>query len=172
MELSVGVLRELFRHLLQWRSLYTSDGVDTIHGPEGFSISIWDLEYLYEVSQVILPIRQRQAIRLCLILNYSEQDAADVMKIDQTNPVAMYATSGLEKIVHMLRFDILPSREYVFSTYKKKTSRSRRTPDSPGSFSIETPIAMSPYMGIEVSTEETRCFISPASSLTKSTTRS
>lgn len=152
-DLTVSLLRELLRNLLAWRSLYTSDGVDTITCPDGRSVSLWDLEYLYEASQVILPIRQRQAIRLCLVMNYSEQDAADVMHIDQTNPVAMYATSGLEKIIHMSRFNILPTREYIFASFRRKSNRTTRRKIHTGNtvtFTTTTVLGLSPYLGIEV----------------------
>lgn len=97
-ELSVGVLRELFRNLLWWRSLYESDGVDVLPGPDGESYSLWDIDFLYSQTSS-LPPRQRQAIQLCLIENVRERDAAIRMGVSPTNPVAMYATSGLEKLV-------------------------------------------------------------------------
>jgi len=110
MRITVSLLRELLRHLAHWRSLYESDGVDTIRGPDG-EYAIQDIEFLYALSQSVLPIRQRQAIRLCLLNNLTEEEAAAVMKIDLSNPVAMYATSGLETIIHMCRVGILPSRQ-------------------------------------------------------------
>lgn len=159
--MTVSLLRELFRNLLAWRSLYTSDGVDSLTTPDGYTVSLWDLEYLYEVSQVILPIRQRQAIRLCLLLNLSEQDAADVMRIDQTNPVAMYATSGLEKIIHMQRFNTLPSREYIFSSFKRKVNRttaSRKPHIASTEIVIESSLGLSPYISIEyMDSDNGRC---------------
>lgn len=120
--LSVDLLRELLRNLLPWRALFTSEGVDTLTC-DGISVGLWDIEYLYLVSQQILPIRQRQAIRLCLVQNLSEQDAASIMRIDDTNPVAMYATSGLEKIIHNMRFGLLPSREHVYAQEARKHAR-------------------------------------------------
>ena len=116
--LTVDILREIFRNLIPWRGVFASDGVDTLTC-DGLTVSLWDMEYLYLVSQQILPIRQRQAIRLCLVQNMSEQDATVIMHIDDTNPVAMYATSGLEKIIHHLRCGILPPREHVFSHERK-----------------------------------------------------
>jgi hypothetical protein len=115
MKIDVDLLRELLRNLAQWRSIFTSDQVDVIHCPDGQSFSLVDVEYLYLVSQQVLPIRQRQAIRWCLVMNLSEQDAAEIMRIEDTNPVAMYATSGLETIVHMLDFGLLPSRQEVYA---------------------------------------------------------
>lgn len=97
-ELTVGTLRELFRNLLWWRSLYEADGVDTLPTPDGGTISLWDVNFLYS-RIVLLPPRQRQAIQLCLIENIREREAAIQMGVSPTNPVAMYATSGLEKLV-------------------------------------------------------------------------
>lgn len=114
-DLTVDLLREVFRNLLAWRSLYESDGTDTLTCPDGQTLSLWDVEYLYAASQQVLPIRQRQAICRCLLYNLSEQDAAQTMNIDVTNPVAMYATSGLERLVHASKFGLLPSRSAVFT---------------------------------------------------------
>ncbi len=120
-DISVDLLRELFRNLIPWRALFASDGVDVLTC-DGISVGLWDLEYLFLASQQVLPIRQRQAIRLCLVQNMSEQDAAVIMRIDDTNPVAMYATSGLEKLVHLMRFGLLPSREHVYAEEARKNS--------------------------------------------------
>jgi hypothetical protein len=113
--IDVDLLRELFRNLAQWRSIFTSDQVDQIHCPDGQTLALADVEYLYLVSQQVLPVRQRQAIRWCLVMNLSEQDAAEIMKIEDTNPVAMYATSGLETIVHMYQYGLLPTRAEVYA---------------------------------------------------------
>lgn len=100
-DLTVGILRELLRHLQAWRALYEADGVDVLDGPEGFSISLWDLEAIYGMVDT-LPPRQAEAIELCLVQNIRERDAAVRMGVSPTNPVAMYATSGLEKLVKMV----------------------------------------------------------------------
>ena len=117
--LSVDSLREIFRSLLEWRSVYESDGVDTLTN-EGFTYSLWDIEYLYSASQIILPIRQRQAIDLCLVYNLHEAEAAQRMGIDPDNPVGMYATAGLESLLHAQKFGTLPSREYIFSKVRER----------------------------------------------------
>lgn len=127
MQLSVDLLRDLFRHLIEWRSLYSSDHVDSLPCPDGDSVSLWDIEYYYSISQIILPIRQRQAIRLCLLFNFSEQDAARIMKIDDNNPVSMYATAGLEKIIHLMRFGLLPDRQHVNMVESKRRLRESQT---------------------------------------------
>lgn len=80
--------------------------MDTIQGPDG-DICLWDLEYLY-CQLYRLPLRQRQAIELCLVQNIKETDAAVMMGVSPTNPVAMYASSGLEKIVILMDTGQLP----------------------------------------------------------------
>lgn len=101
MALDVTTLRELFRNLQAFRVVYESDGVDTLIGPDGMEWCLWDLEYLYEQLPV-LPPRQHQAIELCLIWNVKESEAAVRMGVSPTNPVAMYATAGLTKLVGLI----------------------------------------------------------------------
>src|SRR5947209_1931801 len=96
--MDVGILRELLRSLPQFRALYADKRVDEVVGPNGVSYNLWDLEYLYEVSQQRLPSRMAQAIKLCLLLNMRETDAAVCMGIAPSNPVAMYATEGLRRL--------------------------------------------------------------------------
>lgn len=96
--LTVTVLRELFRNLQMFRVLYEQDGIDVLKGPEGEQYSLWDIEALYARAPE-LPPRQREAIELCLIESMRERDAAVKMGVSETNPVASYATVGLEKLV-------------------------------------------------------------------------
>lgn len=109
--MTVSILRELLRHLQAWRALYEADGVDVLEGPDGFSISLWDLETIYQMVDT-LPPRQAEAIELCLVQNVRERDAAVMMGVSPTNPVAMYATSGLEKLVKQVE------QGEVFRKYK------------------------------------------------------
>jgi DNA-directed RNA polymerase specialized sigma24 family protein len=97
----VQTLRSLLRHLHAFRACYETDGVSELKGPDGVIWSLWDLEKLYRtaVQTDLLPFRQRQAIEMFLVLNMSEADVAERMGIKQSNPVGMYATSGL---VHLL----------------------------------------------------------------------
>lgn len=105
---SVGTLRELFRNIVAFRSLYESEGVEVLTDPNGMQWSLWDLEYLYEQSQARLPQQQRLAIELCLVHNVKESEAAVLMGVSATNPVAMYATLGLEKMVRYIEAGQLP----------------------------------------------------------------
>ena len=101
------LLREVLRNLQSFRSVFEADGVDTLHGPDGFSISLWDIEYLVS-NLTLLPPRQRQAIQFCLIDNMKESDAAARMGVSRTNPVSMYAASGLAKIIGFIDDGKLP----------------------------------------------------------------
>lgn len=100
--LSVKLLRELFRNIQQFRALYETEGIDEVTGPNGDVFSYFDLEYLYQ-QLYRLPVRQRQAIELCLVQNKRESEAAVMMGVSPTNPVSMYAASGLEKLVAMVQ---------------------------------------------------------------------
>lgn len=98
----VSVLRELLRNLRLFRSLYESDGVDTLTGPDGESYCLWDVEYLYEQVRR-LPPRQQEAIQLCLIDNIREHDASLIMGVSTGTPVGKYATTGLNKLSGWMR---------------------------------------------------------------------
>jgi hypothetical protein len=97
----VNTLRNLFRNLHQFRAVYETDGVSEIVDPDGTVWTLWDLEELYRVAvySSILPLRQRQAIEMFLVLNMSEADVARVMSIKASNPVGMYATSGIVRLL-------------------------------------------------------------------------
>lgn len=105
--MDVSTLREMFRNLQGFRVLYESEGIDTIQAPDGTEWNLWDLEYLYRQTDR-LPPRQRQAIHLCLIENRLEEDVARIMGVSPTNPVAKYATSGLEKLIAMIHQGVFP----------------------------------------------------------------
>ena len=123
--LTVEVLREFFRHLQAWHSLYEAEGVDVLSGPDGEEWSLWDIDVLYEMSQHYLSVRQRQAIRLCLYENLSEARAAKAMGTDESNPVTMYASSGLETLVHQYRVGMLPSVRQFRRERAKANMRNR-----------------------------------------------
>ena len=105
----------LFRCLHQFRSLFESEGIDEITAPNGTVWSLFDIEYLYAAAMrrptgkkdfdrehPCLPIRQQQAIELFLVLNQPEEEAAEIMGLSRTNPIGMYATSGLTKLLKLL----------------------------------------------------------------------
>jgi DNA-directed RNA polymerase specialized sigma24 family protein len=98
----VGTLRELLRNYRAFRAAYESDGLDSITGPDGTIYCLHDLTYLISQLDRLSP-RQRQSIYLCLLNNVKEVDAARIMGVSETNPVAMYATLGLKRLVEMIR---------------------------------------------------------------------
>jgi len=95
------LLRELFRHHQAWHSAYEARDVEDVLVSHGFSISLWDLDYLVSAISC-LPTRQRQAIQLCFLDGLREEDAAIAMGVSPTNPVSMYANAGLVKILAMI----------------------------------------------------------------------
>ena len=99
--LTVPLLRELFRHHQAWHSLYEAHQISDVISNETIEISLWDLDYLVDSIQV-LPARQQQAIRLCFLANLREEDAAIQMGVSPTNPVSMYANTGLSKLLAMV----------------------------------------------------------------------
>lgn len=111
----VNSLRLLFRNLEAMRSLHESEGVFEITAPNGSVWSLWDVEYLYEQAMrrptgnkaydranPTLPLRQQQAIHLFLVMGMPEDAAAQVMGLSPTNPIGMYATSGLTRLLKFL----------------------------------------------------------------------
>lgn len=117
----VNSLRLLFRSLLAFRSYYESDGISEIVAPNGVRWVLFDLEYLYKIAmrrptgkkevdrrRPTLPLRQQQAIELFLVLNLPEKEAAIRMGLSPSNPVGMYATSGLTRLLRLMDTGYLP----------------------------------------------------------------
>lgn len=117
MTIAVRTLRELFRNLQAWQSLYETDGIDTVTGPDGQVYCLHDIRYLYEQSQgtmmprpgakpvPVLSPRQSQAIRMFLYENTKETDVAIAMGVSITNPVASYATQGMVRLIELIETD-------------------------------------------------------------------
>lgn len=116
----VNAIRLLFRNLEAFRALRESEGVYEITAPNGTTWSIWDVEYLYEEAMrrptgnraydrahPTLPLRQQQAIQLFLVMNLPEDEAAEIMGLSRTNPVGMYATSGITRLLHFMDTGII-----------------------------------------------------------------
>lgn len=103
----MSILREAFRNLQAFRSLYEAEGIDTLES-DGVAINLWDLEFLYEKLPDLLPTRQYQAIELFLVHNLKETQVAAMMGIDESNPIGSYATSGLQKLIELIRDNALP----------------------------------------------------------------
>lgn len=108
----VNSLKLLFRNMLAFRALQESEGIDEITTPNGVVWNFGDIDYLYSQAMrrptgnrafdrehPTLPLRQQQAIELFLVLNIPEAEAATIMGLKETNPVGMYATSGITKLL-------------------------------------------------------------------------
>ncbi len=108
MELSVTILRELFRNLVQFRNLLEDTGQDVIVAPNGDEWCLHDLEYLLAEGVPLLPPRQAEAIQLCLIEQKKERVAAVIMGVSPTNPVAAYAADGLSNLIRIIERGELP----------------------------------------------------------------
>lgn len=100
--------------------MYEADEVGTIiTGPDNLEYCLHDIEYIYDCRLVqrrdrydklsyVLSDRQRQAIELFLYDGVSERDCSLMMGISETNPIGLYATEGLKKIVAMIDSGDLP----------------------------------------------------------------
>lgn len=95
-------LRQLFRYLQEFRSLYELEGIEEVTTPSGNTWSLWDLEYLFERAAELLTTAQYRAITLFLVHDIKEQDAAELMGVSRTNPIGMYAALGLSKLVEFI----------------------------------------------------------------------
>lgn len=91
----------MFRHLVPLRTLHETDGVDEITSSFGNTWSLWDLEYLYAQTERLTD-PQRRAITLCLVHGILEREAAIMMGVSESNPVGMYATLGLARLLEMI----------------------------------------------------------------------
>lgn len=100
--LTVGVLREIFRNLVLFRDVYAETQTDVIQGPDGIELSLWDLEYIYEQIPDLLPPRQYQAIEWFLVQGYKEEEVAEMMGTAPTNSIGGYATAGLKSILRLI----------------------------------------------------------------------
>lgn len=99
----VGELRQLFRYLQELRSLHETQGIEEITTPSGQTWSLWDIEYLYEQARTRLTRAQWQAIDLFLVQDHRESDAAELMGVSRTNPIGMYATLGLGRLLDAIK---------------------------------------------------------------------
>ena len=105
--MNVATLRELFRNLQSWQAQRETSNLTDLTAPDGREYSIYDIEYLYE-CRTLLSSRQQQAIELFLYHNIRERDVAKMMNVAETNPIAIYATQGLEKLCQMVAEGKLP----------------------------------------------------------------
>ena len=105
----VNVHRELIRNLQAWRSLYEAREVDDVLiAEDGRSYCLWDVEHFYG-QRFRVPPQQHRAIELCLDQNVLEKNAAVMMGVAPTNPVSVYATVGLCKMLALAVTGELPN---------------------------------------------------------------
>jgi DNA-directed RNA polymerase specialized sigma24 family protein len=100
-------LREALRNLQAFEALNETEGIDTLRSPDGYDWCLWDLQYLYSCRTLLSP-RQQQAIELCLYANIKEREAAKMMGIGESSPVAVYANNGLKRLIAMAEEGLLP----------------------------------------------------------------
>jgi DNA-directed RNA polymerase specialized sigma24 family protein len=100
----------MFRNLQAWQSVYEAEGADAdiIVASDREEWSLWDIEALYDRSQLHLPGLERDAIRLCLYDNLSLAEAAEAMGSTKTSEVSAYLTKGLRTLVERYNQRRLP----------------------------------------------------------------
>lgn len=95
----VDIHRNLVRNLQAWHSLYEAREVDEILiAADGNSYCLWDLDSFY-AGRTSLPAQMCTAIELCLYQNIFEREAAVLMGVSASNPVSIYATIGLTRLI-------------------------------------------------------------------------
>jgi hypothetical protein len=96
-------MRGLLRGLQAWRSSYESlEVAETLVDPAGREWVLWDVERFYDHRRR-LPERMRVAIELMLYEGRFERDVARSMGISESNPVGVYVTVGLVRLLAMAR---------------------------------------------------------------------
>ena len=88
------LLVRLLRNLQFFYSLYISEGIDTLTGPDGDIYSIFDIMSLFERRNALLSPRQAKAVELVFYQDMTERDAALLMGLQETAPVSSYASQG------------------------------------------------------------------------------
>lgn len=95
----VTVHRELIRNLQHWRALYESRQVpEILVAGDGKEYCLWDVEKFYAARHT-LPDRQQRTIRMNLFEDRSEREIAELLGIGRNNPVAIYGTVGLTRLL-------------------------------------------------------------------------
>lgn len=101
--ISVDGLRVVFRGLTAWRNLFDQygDQLYTVTDDRGIEWELHEVERLYRMSQEVLTKRQAEAIKYFLVDNMREEDVAIAMGIKSSNPIGLYATEGLRRLVEI-----------------------------------------------------------------------
>lgn len=116
----VNTHRELIRNLQAWHSMFESLQVsDTlVSGVDGAEYSLWDIDYLY-AQRARLPEQMCRAIELCLYENVLEKKAAVLMGVAESNPVAVYATVGLTRLLALALAGDLPGYRLPYADQRR-----------------------------------------------------
>lgn len=75
-------------------SLYVSEGIDTLTGPDGDLYCIFDLMDLFEQRKVLLTPQRAKAVELVFYQDMTEREAALLMGLQESAPVSSYASQG------------------------------------------------------------------------------
>lgn len=89
------ILREVLRHYLEYQDLVSYQGGDSVIEYKGIKISFWDLKDTLKPQNQggLLSDRKREAIFWNVILDKTQQEAADIMGIT-TVSVGQYVEQG------------------------------------------------------------------------------
>lgn len=105
----------MIRNLQQWRSGVEAGEIsEAVATSDGREWVLWDVEVLYEHRR-ILPAKMRMSIELFLFAGRLEREAAVLMGVRDTNPVATYATVGITRLIAMARAGSFPDCRHRFA---------------------------------------------------------
>jgi hypothetical protein len=85
---------KLLRNLQFFYSLYLSEGIDAVTGPDGDVYSIFDIIGIFEKRDALLSPQRAKAVELILYQDMAEKEAALAMGLHPTAPVSAYASAG------------------------------------------------------------------------------
>lgn len=89
-------LEAVLRHHQEFLELYRSTGQSELTLEGGYVVNIFDV--LRGIDE--LPRRQRQAVKLMVLLGLREKDCARIMGLSKwTSPASSYKREGLQKLV-------------------------------------------------------------------------
>jgi hypothetical protein len=80
--------------LQAFQSLFLTEGIDSIAGPDGTAYHIFDLISLYNSRVVYLSPQRSKAVELLFYRDMTEHQAAAVMGLSSVAPVSSYAKQG------------------------------------------------------------------------------
>lgn len=93
-EIDPKLFVRLLRNLQFFYSLYISEGIDTLTGPDGDLYSIFDIMDLFGRRGSLLSPQRAKAVELVFFLDMTERDAAVAMGLQESAPVSSYASQG------------------------------------------------------------------------------